>query len=139
MIKCSFMLIFDSSQIPTMPFPPLPPSPSSLLPPPSTTNGWHHARKPAKLQTCNADEIMKGPVQRFTVFWVFRYFFLSSFMFINRSLLFRNKKMMALLTAENRTRRQQGSRRVWCLDERPSGNFFFVSFFYFANPITVYV
>ena len=94
------------------------PPPSSLLLPPSTTDGWHHASRPAKFQTCNVDEIMKGLKRRLTVFWAFRYFFLSSFMFINSSLLFRNKKMMSLLTAENRTRCQQGSRRSG-LDERP--------------------
>ena len=47
--------------------------------------------------------------------------------------------MMALLTAESRTRRQQGSRRVWCLGERGPQVNFFVFFIYFANSIIVYV
>ena len=104
------------------------PPPSSLLLPPSTTNGWHHASRPEKFQTCNVDEIMKGLKRRLTVFWAFRYFFLSSFMFINSSLLFRNKKMMSLLTAENRTRCQQGSRRSGVSTSGPKV-FFFRPFF----------
>ena len=104
------------------------PPPSSLLLPPSTTNGWHHASRSAKFQTCNVDEIMKGLKRRLTVFWAFRYFFLSSFMFINSSLLFRNKKMMSLLTAENRTRCQQGSRRSGVSTSGPKV-FFFRPFF----------
>ena len=105
--------------------------PSSLLLPPSTTNRWHHASRSAKFQTCNVDEIMKGLKRRLTVFWAFRYFFLSSFMFINSSLLFRNKKMMSLLTAENRTRCQQGSRRSGVSTSGPKV-FFFRPFFLFC-------
>ena len=68
------------------------------------SSSLYHQRMAPCQQTSKSSNRAQTKVYRLFGFYVF--FFLS-FMFTNSSLLFKNRKMMALSTAENRRRRQQ--------------------------------